>query len=140
MLGSSAPTQEVLYCRGPHLFGCHEFNYMSKTVENPNKDGLSRETLDSMAKIFECESLLSLPFSIQGEVSRLYLVTQRRQAFTRGDVEFLQQVRQSVLPILENIQLVNRLMSRAVDEGRRRIARDLHDSVVQSYQGLYLVK
>jgi signal transduction histidine kinase len=139
VLGSFAATQDVLYCRGPHPFGALVFGCESTAVENPDEGVFAREKLNRLAAMLECESFLSLPFFNQGEeVSRLYLTAQRRHAFTREDVEFLWQVRQSVLPILENIQLVDRLMSRAAEEGRQRIARDLHDSVVQSYQGLYM--
>jgi signal transduction histidine kinase len=139
VLGLFADTQEVLYCRGPHLFGYRLFNCEFQTVKGSDEGAPSREKLNLLTTILECESLLSLPFFDQEEeVSRLYLVSKRRHAFTREDVEFLRQVRQSALPILENIQLMDRLASRAAEEGRRRIARDLHDSVVQSYQGLYL--
>jgi signal transduction histidine kinase len=41
-------------------------------------------------------------------------------------------------PSIENIRLVDSLASYAADEERRRIARDIHDSVIQPYVGLQL--
>jgi signal transduction histidine kinase len=43
-----------------------------------------------------------------------------------------------VTPLIENMRLVDSLASYAADEERRRIARDIHDSVIQPYVGLQL--
>jgi signal transduction histidine kinase len=42
------------------------------------------------------------------------------------------------MPTIDNIRLVDRLASDAAEAERRRIARDLHDSVIQPYIGLQM--
>jgi signal transduction histidine kinase len=41
-----------------------------------------------------------------------------------------------VAPVMENIRLIDNLASDAADQERRRLARDIHDSVIQPYLGL----
>ncbi len=42
------------------------------------------------------------------------------------------------MPVIENIRLVDRLASDAAEHERQRIARDIHDSVIQPYIGLQI--
>jgi signal transduction histidine kinase len=42
------------------------------------------------------------------------------------------------MPVLDNIMLVDRMATRAADEERQRIARDIHDRIIQPYIGLQL--
>jgi signal transduction histidine kinase len=94
---------------------------------------------ERVATLLECESFVTVPLRSQREtVKRLYLITRRRHAFTAADVDLLLQVSTYLMPILDNIRLVDRLASGAAEEERRRIARDLHDSVIQPYLGLQL--
>jgi signal transduction histidine kinase len=43
-----------------------------------------------------------------------------------------------VMPMIDNIQLVDRLASQAAEYERQRISRDIHDSAIQPYIGLKL--
>jgi signal transduction histidine kinase len=53
-------------------------------------------------------------------------------------MDFVLQLMDHVTPLIENIRLVDNLASDAADQERRRIARDIHDSVIQPYLGLQL--
>ena len=85
------------------------------------------------------ESYVTVPVRQRGDtVGRLYLITARRRAFDASDMAFLLQVLDHTMPYIENIRLVDRLASDAAEAERQRIARDLHDSVIQPYIGLQI--
>jgi len=68
----------------------------------------------------------------------LFVGSARPGAFKMEDAKFLLQVADQVTPVLEHIRLVDRMASDASDEERRRIARSVHDRVIQPYIGLHL--
>src|SRR5262249_9541639 len=68
----------------------------------------------------------------------LFVGSARPSAFRLEDAKFLQQVADQVTPVLEHIRLVGRMASDASEEERRRIARSVHDRVIQPYIGLQM--
>lgn len=103
-----------------------------RTVEAGESSGKLKATLDA-------ESFISIPVYCQNKaVGRLYLTSRRRSTFNVSDVGLLTQVMGQVMPVIENIRLVDRLASDAADNERQRIARDIHDSVIQPYIGIQL--
>lgn len=93
----------------------------------------------AVATILEARTFISVPIVYRGEaVGRGYLLAQHRSAFGEQDIEFLLQLVEQVTPVLDNIRLLDRLATDAATEERQRIARDLHDSVLQPYIGLQL--
>jgi signal transduction histidine kinase len=97
------------------------------------------EAARALLTALDAGALLSVPFRYHASaLGRLYVVRREPRPFDWDDVEFLRQVVEQVVPVLESVRLVDRLASDAADEERRRIARDLHDSVIQPYLGLRL--
>ena len=97
------------------------------------------EPLQEISDILAAEAYITVPVRYRGEiVGRLYLTATRRYTFEGSDVDFLLQVLEHTMPTIDNIRLVDRLASDAAEAERRRIARDLHDSVIQPYIGLQM--
>jgi len=95
-------------------------------------------TSAKVAGALETKAYLSVPiFNRLLPVGRLYVIggTQR---FDNSAMDFVLQLMDHVTPLIENIRLVDNLASDAAERERRRIARDIHDSVIQPYLGLQL--
>jgi signal transduction histidine kinase len=87
------------------------------------------------AELLDARSFISVPLKFRGGQGRVYMTATKRR-FTEADAIFLMQIVDQVLPVIENIHLLDRLASLAALRERRTIAHDLHDSTVQPYIGL----
>jgi len=67
---------------------------------------------------------------------RIIVGSDRSLVYSLEDAAFLLQVANQILPVVENIRLVDRMASDASEDERRRIARTVHDRVIQPYFGL----
>jgi signal transduction histidine kinase len=105
-----------------------------------DSDGASRPaSLDrALINTLESDSFLSVPLKYRGNwVGRFYVVGAHRN-LKHTDPDFVLQGISQVMPLLDNIMLIDRLASDAAAHERDKIARDLHDSVLQPYIGLQL--
>jgi signal transduction histidine kinase len=68
----------------------------------------------------------------------LALTSDSPSTFRIEDAKFLVQLANQVTTVRENIRLVDRMASDAAEEERRRVARSVHDRVVQPYIGLHM--
>jgi len=107
-----------------------------------NSDKTWRENspnLITIANTIGAGHFTSIPVSHHGAfVGRLYIVDAARRRLNQSDVEFMLQLIEHVNPLLDNIALLDRLASEAADQERKKLARDIHDSVIQPYVGLQL--
>ncbi len=82
------------------------------------------------------KDILSIPVYYRHQaVGRLYIIDGPIK-FDSPDMDFMLQLMDHVTPVMENIRLIDNLASDAAEQERRRIAHDIHDSVIQPYLGL----
>ncbi|HEU5013891.1 MAG TPA: histidine kinase [Roseiflexaceae bacterium] len=94
---------------------------------------------EALVAAVDAASFISVPLRYPDDTTgRLYLTSARRGAFSSVDVNFLLQVIEQSIPMIENIRLVDQLASSAAEEERRRLARGIHDNVIQPYIGLQI--
>jgi signal transduction histidine kinase len=91
---------------------------------------------DKLAGMLEAQRYLSVPVYYRHQaVGRLYIID-GPDRFDSSDMDFMLQLMDHVTPVMENIRLIDNLASDAAEQERRRIAHDIHDSVIQPYLGL----
>ena len=91
---------------------------------------------DKLAGMLEAQRYLSVPVYYRHQaVGRLYIVDGPTH-LDSPDMDFVLQLMDHVTPVMENIRLIDNLASDAAEQERRRIAHDIHDSVIQPYLGL----
>ncbi|MQA39909.1 GAF domain-containing sensor histidine kinase [Rugamonas aquatica] len=88
-----------------------------------------------LADLFDGRAFISTPLPLRKGRGRLYVVSAGPR-FTRSDATFLLHVAAQAFPVIENIELLDRMASDAAFRERQKIARDLHDSTIQPYIGL----
>ncbi|HKR10761.1 MAG TPA: histidine kinase [Pyrinomonadaceae bacterium] len=93
-------------------------------------------TGDKLSGMLDAQRYLSMPVYYRHQaVGRLYVLDGPTQ-IDGNDMEFMLQLMDHVTPVMENIRLIDNLASDAAETERRRIAHDIHDSVIQPYLGL----
>ncbi len=114
----------------------------SKLLRYDIGDGkFSKEPVGNAAaivKALDTKSFVSVPIFYRGQPSgRLYVVGSPR-LIDKSEIEFILQVIEQLIPLLDNVRLVDRLATDAAEQERQKLARDIHDSVIQPFVGLQL--
>ena len=108
------------------------FVYDTRIKKLVSDDGAPPSYLNA----FEGKSCFSVPVYYRAQaLGRLFIVGATHR-FDYADIDFVLQVMEQVTGVLENIRLVDSLASDAATQERRKIAQDIHDSVIQPYIGL----
>jgi signal transduction histidine kinase len=110
-----------------------------EVVDSISGEPAEGKASDQVATMLEAESFLAVPlFRDNGVAGRLYLASQSRHSFDQSDARHVYKIILSIFPIVENIRLADRLASEVAEQERRKIASDIHDSVIQPYVGIQL--
>ena len=87
-----------------------------------------------LAELLEARSFISAPLPLRNGKGRIYVASST--GFSKTDALFLSHIAAQAFPVIENIELLDRLASQAALRERQKIARDLHDTTIQPYIGL----
>ncbi|GGE81631.1 hypothetical protein GCM10008020_28170 [Massilia psychrophila] len=91
--------------------------------------------LAALADLLEADCFISAPLVLGRGKGRIY-VTSRRRQLGRTDALFLAQIVAQGLHVIDRIDLLDRIASDAARLTRKKLALDVHDSVIQPYVGL----
>ena len=136
VLLAPAPEHAIVFSEG--LRGWRSLDYVHSfgQDEQAAKKGEGNKVL---ATFLDARSFISVPLRHHNRAAgRLYLTARRRNAFDTSDLGFLMQIGDQLMPVIDSIRLVDRLAAEAAEEERKRIARDIHDSIIQPYIGLQM--
>jgi len=81
---------------------------------------------------FKVRSFMTVAFEQGGEATGRLFLLNGRKPFHKGDLAWLERIATHIAPALENIFLLRHLRARAIEAERSRIARDLHDGILQT--------
>ena len=124
------PQQLVTYSR-PRWFIGH---WLQKRLR-PNKP--AADIGEHLTDLLEGHAFISAPVSLRRSKGRIYVVTEKKGR-NEADALFLSHIVAQAFPVIENIELVDRMASEAASQERQKIALDIHDRAVQPYIGLTL--
>lgn len=88
-----------------------------------------------LADVLGARSFISAPVPLRRGEGRVFVMSARRN-LNREDAAFLSQVAAQAFPVIENIELLDRMASDAGRRERQKFSNDLHDTTVQPYIGL----
>lgn len=92
---------------------------------------------ERLGEILEAQSFVSSPISLRRRQGRIYVLSSHTN-LSKADALFLNHIAAQVFPVIDNIELLDRMVSTAASQERRKIALDIHDTAIQPYIGLKL--
>jgi signal transduction histidine kinase len=131
LLLSPEPGMAVVYRKGASKSLLYEID-TGKTSKQ------ARSYATTIGYALGTTAYLSVPILYRGEASGRLYVAGGSQRMDQSDIEFVLQSIGHVIPLVDNIRLVDHLASDAAEQERQKLARDIHDSVIQPYVGLQL--
>ncbi|HEX4997852.1 MAG TPA: histidine kinase [Terriglobia bacterium] len=97
-----------------------------------------RRASGQTAEWLDARSFITAPMRLRNKALGQICLTSSLTMFEPEDAIFLQQIVDQMIPVLENVRLVDRLATEAAGQERGRIARSIHDRVIQPYLGLQM--
>ena len=116
------------------------WQYFGRSDEtNDLSDHEGSTGVQAAGNLLDANSFVSVPLVHRDKsLGRVYVTARKSRFFDRTDEAFLVQVSEHVVSVLEYIRLMDQLATEAADQERKRIARDIHDSIIQPYIGLQM--
>ncbi len=97
-----------------------------KMIRNlPHISGLAQRELN-------VRSLMTVAFDQAGKATGRVFVLNGAERFSKKNLAWFERIAREISPGLENIFLLRHLRARAIEAERSRIARDLHDGILQT--------
>lgn len=90
---------------------------------------------DSVAELLGTQTFIAAPLPLRRGEGRIYVASGNHE-FSKEDALFLGHIAAQAFPMIENIELLDRIASEAALQERKKIAHDLHDTIIQPYIGL----
>ena len=94
---------------------------------------LDPDACGQVADLLDSSGFIGASLPLRKGAGRIFV---NGHGLRRGDATFLKHIVQQAIPVIETIDLLDRLASEAAFRERQTIARDLHDSTIQPYIGL----
>lgn len=105
---------------------------------NKSRDTAYTAELGVLENLLDTPCFLTAPYHQQdGSTGRFFLIPQK-QKLTQSDIPFVRQLLASISYVVENIQLMDELVSSSAKHERFKISLDIHDTTIQPYIGLKL--
>ncbi|MCA1592536.1 MAG: histidine kinase [Acidobacteria bacterium] len=131
------PHYAVAYNRNRLNWWRRESYYAFDVLKDKHAAGYATEA-EGLVNLFETRALLSLPLYLRGKAVGRTFLSARHTSFNFSDIEFMLQLCDNIMPVIDNIQLLDNLASNVAQQERQKISRDIHDSTIQPYIGLKL--
>lgn len=88
-----------------------------------------------LADLLGARSFICVTVVLHGEEGQMFVISPKA-SLCRADASFLAQVAAQAFPVIENIQLLDSMVSEAARRERQKFSNDLHDTTLQPYIGL----
>lgn len=96
-----------------------------------------KQSSEAITELLDAHSFISVPLSLRKGQGRLYVVAQKSE-LSKADALFLSHITAQAFPVIENIELLDKMASEAAFQERQKISLDIHDTAIQPYIGLKL--
>jgi len=103
-----------------------------------SRDEAMTEQCEVLANLLDTTSFLTVPYVQRDGTEGRAFLTAGKRSFDASDVDFFAQLMTTISNVVEGMQLMDELVSRAAEHERYRISLDIHDTTVQPYIGLKL--
>ncbi|MDQ3060662.1 MAG: histidine kinase [Pseudomonadota bacterium] len=95
------------------------------------------EPAKRLAEMMDACSFISAPVLLRKQQGRIYAVS-KKMTFDKADALFISHMAAQAFPVLESIELLDKMASEAALQERKKMSLDLHDTAIQPYIGLKL--